>query len=49
VAQQRQARAVEGIVGLWALALLVQTWVGAGLSQPERLQAGPAAPQRCAA
>ena len=41
VAQQRQARAVEGIVGLWALALLLQTWVGDGLSAPERLPAGP--------
>jgi len=43
VAQQRLARAVEGIVGLWALALLVQTWVGDGLNAPAQL---PAAPQR---
>jgi hypothetical protein len=43
VAKQHLARAVEGIVGLWALALLAQTWVGDGLSEPERL---PTVPRR---
>jgi len=41
VAKQRAVRSVEGIVGLWALALLVQTWVGDGLSEPATLPPGP--------